>query len=271
MVGRCDMGAFEVAPSVLLWTSENLVEAWLLHGALFVGMTGSPGPGPAFTAQSYVPYPPIPGDREVSLYAQLLWAADNQAWDCPDYLGELRWGGCTKGSGPGAGWMPTSIVHDDMRHVLWTTDNQALVRSWVACPSSPIPSECLVGEFGLSGPGPGWRATSYFRAADGSHRVLWTADNQAQVWTLTPSAGWGGMIGLGGPGPGWTATSYHLNADHSFNVVWTSGGLAHVWTITSAGTFGGMIGLANPAGGSWTLQSFTGGDESSSKPSTSRP
>ena len=261
MVGRCDMGAFEVAPSVLLWTSENAAEIWFFHGALFVGMTGSPGPWPGFTAQSYVPYPPVPGVGEVSLYAQLLWAADIQALDCMDYLGELRfrWDQCKLSHDLGAGWMATSIVHDDMRHVLWTTDNQALVRStidyWIDyCPRPP----CLVSEFGLSGPGPGWRATSYFRAADGSHRVLWTADNQAQVWTLTPSVGWGGMIGLGGPGPGWTATSYQLNADGSFNVVWTSSGLAHVWTITSTGTFGGMVGLTNPAGGSWTLQSFTG-------------
>ena len=53
--GRCDMGAFELAPSVVLWAADNAAHTWLLNGSTFAGMAGFGGPAPGWTAAELLP------------------------------------------------------------------------------------------------------------------------------------------------------------------------------------------------------------------------
>jgi CSLREA domain-containing protein len=238
--GRCDIGAFELPPSVVLLAADNSAMAWSLNGATFVGNTGFSGPGPGWTATSY--------SRNPNESYHLLWSTDNAA-----HLWGLNanntFAGAWGFSGPGPGWTATSYFRnpDGSYHLLWTTDNLAHVWTLNA-------DHTFGGAFGLSGPGAGWAATSYFHAPDGSHRVLWSRDNLAHLWTITPGLTFGGATGLSGPGSGWTAASYHLNPDGSWNVAWTRAGLAHLWTINANGSFGGVLGMG--FGGGWTVQSY---------------
>jgi hypothetical protein len=244
--GRCDMGAMEMAPSILLFTLPFGGNASLFQidqGKLYVHQKQFLGPIGDWTAESYFRNP----DRSYAV----LWSRDSvaylQTWSANDVvIGGVGFGG------PGPGWKATSYFRnpDGSYHLLWTADNLAHV--WT------INADHTFGAaFGLSGPGPGWRATSYFHAPDGTHRVLWTSDNVAHLWTITPSLGFGGAIGLGGPGAGWRATSYYLNGDGSWNVLWTQSSLAHIWTINADGTFGGAAGASNPP--------YSGGAQSYSK------
>jgi CSLREA domain-containing protein len=239
--GRCDIGAFELHPSGVLWTSDNLAMIWHLNGSSYVGMIGFSGPGAGWRATSYWRNP------DESL--ELLWTSDGVAmvWSITANNG---WGGAIGLGGPGPGWIATSYFRhpDGSWQLLWTTDNQLQVWTINA-------GDTWGGATALAGPGPGWNATSYYRAADGSHRVLWTTDTQAQVWTLTPSWQLAGIFYLGAPAPGWTATSYHLNGDGSWHIVWSFNDLTHVWTANADGTFGGAMGLGG-VGSSWSVQSY---------------
>ncbi|MGZ8815941.1 MAG: choice-of-anchor Q domain-containing protein [Mycobacterium sp.] len=239
--GRCDIGAYELGTSVVLWTNDNSAMAWQLNGPVFKGMTGFGGPGPGWTAQSF--------QREADGSYELLWTADNLA-----HLWRLTAGNtflsATGFSGPGAGWVATSAVRylDGSHELLWTTNNAAQIWRITAAGN-------WGGAMYLGGPGTGWRATSYYRASDGTRRILWTGDNLAMVWTLTSAGQWLTGQGFSGPGSGWTATSYNLNDDGSFNVVWTSPNvLAEVWTINANGSFRSQVGLGGPSG--WTVRSY---------------
>ena len=133
------------------------------------------------------------------------------------------------------------------RYLLWSTDNAAQL--W------RIDGISVTAVTGFGGPGPGWRATSYSRNADGSAQLLWTNNSLAHLWTINANGSFGGAQGFSGPGPGWTATSHFPNGDGSFELLWTTSGLAHIWTINANGSFGSAFGLGGPAAG-WTATSY---------------
>src|SRR5690348_7370192 len=107
------------------------------------------------------------------------------------------------------------------------------------------------GTISKTGPGAGYRATSYSLTSDGTHRLVWSKAGLVRIWTLAGGGAFSSSLGYGGPAaPGtWTATGYNLNEDGTFKILWASTD-AHLrlWSMNSNGTFSSSIGLGGPVG-----------------------